>query len=617
MNIKEMKALYLKANRAYHNTGKKVMEDTEFDKLETKIRKADPEWDQLKRTGVPVENKKTEVALEFFMPSLRKFYPDKIDKWLEKNGDETIVMAKLDGSAVQLTYNKGLPVKLITRGNGTRGGDISFLLPYLKLPIVTVKTKMVFRCEAVMRESIFQKKYAEEFENARNMVNGILNRKTPHKALNDIDIVILGLYGSTVLKGLNNASSLGFSVVDHDVERINTISRLLKTFNKECEYKMDGLVLCKQNALFEYDNADKPKWAIAYKENEAIADAAQAKVLRIIWQDSMNSRLIPKIEIEPIRIGGVTVTYVTCHNAKWMVDRCIGPGAIIQVVRSGDVIPKIVGVVKKGKLQMPKVEHKLVGVHFIASVRSEESAVRELHKFFKTLGIEFIARATIDTLWGAGMCRPQDYMTLWRNFNATRLQSLGLGKAMSVKIYAELDRVFKPGVLLRDLMVASNCFGVGIGERKLKAIEAHHKASPNILAYFVKAGGNKQSFLELQFVPGFSEKSAQLIVDGMPAFVPWLLEALKYIKIRTPVVKTNKAKSKALEGCVVSFTTYRDKVHEQFITENGGEVINFGSKTTHLIYKDGTKVNSKIEKAKASGIKVLSFKDFKKLKGLV
>ncbi len=611
MNLAEKKDLYMKASdKYYNNRGRTKLTDAEFDKLEQAIRKADPKWDQLAKTGVAAKNKKTEVALEFLMPSLRKHYPDTFPKFLAKQQSVLLAMNKLDGGALQLTCDKGVPTKLVTRGDGTRGGDISFLIPHLNLPKrIALTTKVVFRCEALMATSTFDKKYANEFENARNLVNGWLNRKTPHEGLKDVDIVVLGMYGSSMHEGLRHAADLGFNVVTNARVACDTdFSALLAARRKKSKYAMDGLVVCASMHVFAYEDADKPKWVVAYKENEATEDATKATVVEILWQDSPKSRLIPKIKIKPVRIGGTTVTYATSHNAQWMIDKGIGPGAVVQLVRSGDVIPKIVGVIKKAEPQLPAVAYKQVGVHFVAVNRSAEADVRALHKFFKVMGIEFLATKTIATLYAEGFKTPQHYMKLWSINNNAQFLNAGIGKVMAAKIYAELNRVFKPGVLLRDLMVASNCFDSGLGDRKLRAIERFYKQDTNVLASLVKGDIDKLS-AKLLRVPGFSDKSADLIVDGMPRFKAWLRKTLIYVKVRKPVASTVKApvaKGK-LTGFVVSFTTYRNRDHEKWVADNGGEVAAFGARTQYLIYRETGKANNKIEKAKAKGIKVCTF----------
>lgn len=632
MTLQEKKDLWLTANEAYFNK-KAVMSDAEFDALTADLEKRAPKWLAAQGTGAKVD-KKTEVQLTHLMPSLTKFYPDKIEKRLAKESGVQIIMDKLDGAALQVEYNKGRPTKVVTRGDGVKGGDISFLIPHLNLPRIGVMAHHVLRCEAIMKTKVFAAKYADQAENARALVNGALNRKKPSPALKDIDIVALGVYGMKVGAGLGWGELEGFTVVKRSRESSKDLAeklpKLLEQRRKDSEYDMDGLVGASVYAEFAYANADKPKWIYAFKVNESVEDATKAVVKRVIWQTSRKSLLVPKIEIEPVRLGGTTVTYATSHNAKWMVDKGIGPGAVVQIVRSGDVIPKIVGVTKKARPQMPEVAHEWRGVHLAAIAKDKDATVREIHHFFKTMGMEFIAAKTIAKLYDSGFTSVVDHLAAFNDttvlkgayeipgFKASatatsgmfRYHDAGIGLGMAAKIFAEYDRVFASGVLLRDLMVASNKMEAGIGERKLKAIEAHYKDEPNVLAVMVKNPFCVQ-LERLGQVPGFSDKSVALLIEGLDEFRPWLKEVLKYVKVRKPeAVKVVVRKGKLL-GERVSFTGYRDEAQEKWITDNGGEVISYGSKTTILLYSPTGKKSAKVAAASGKGVRVLLFKDLK------
>ena len=611
MTLVELKAMWVSANEAYFNK-KALISDAAFDKITAELEKRAPKWLAAQGTGAKV-NKKTEVRLDEFMPSLTKVYPDKIATKLKSNTELQVVMDKLDGSALQVVYDQGKPIKVVTRGDGTLGGDISFLIPHLKLPkTINRKVRVVLRCEAVMKASVFKKKYSEEAENARALVNGALNSMKPSPALKDIDIVVLGVYGSMMEAGLSWAADRGFTVVNYEILALAKAVTILAARRKMSAYDMDGLVLAGRNAVFEYSNADKPKWTWAYKENESIEDAAKATVTKIIWQESRKHLLVPKIEIKPIRLGGTTVTFATAHNAQWMVDRGIGPGAIVQIVRSGDVIPKIVGVVKKGKLQLPDFDYEQRGVHFVSVSESKEQAVRAIHHFFTTLGIEFIATKTIEKLYDAGFTSVLHHLNSYGR-RMDGYMAAGMGVAMTAKIYAEFSRVFNDGVLLRDLMVASNKMNAGIGERKLKAIEAHYKDVPNILAELVKG---TEDFVRMRMdrVPGFKTRTIDLLVASLIDFKPWLRHLLKlqFLKVRKPeIAQVKKAVKGSLSGERVSFTGYRDKDQEAWILSKGGELVDFGARTTILLFKPDGKASTKVAKAQVKGIKTLLFKDLK------
>jgi DNA ligase (NAD+) len=612
MNLTEMKAFYVRANTLYNNSEKTIMSDAEFDALEKKIRTLDPKWKALRATGAKVD-KKIEVKLDELMPSLAKVYPEAFNKWrLKQKTEKFLEMAKLDGGSLQLTCKLGKPVKLATRGNGIMGGDISFLIPHLNLPKkIPVQKTVVLRMEALMHRKVFAKKYADDYENARNTVNGWLNRMKPHAGLKDVRLVVLGIYDMPLAKGLDLADEWKFDTVPRKVSKLQNAveaTTALAKFKAECEYEIDGLVLCDPMHVFAYADSDRPKWVAAFKNNTDEL-SVEAKVKRIIWQDSRNSLLIPKIEIEPIRIGGTTVTYCTAHNAKWMADRGIGPGAVVRLVRSGDVIPKIVGVFKKGKFQPPTVKYTVEGVHFVATERSKESMVREIHNFMSKLGIEFLASKTIAQLYDFGLDEPFAYVSLHYRSDAKYFaKEYELGTKTAEKIWGEFDRVFDSPIPMILLMVASNCFDVGIGERKLKKIEVAY--GPDCWSGILNT---PHSQLKFDGIKGIGDTTAQLIADGIYWFKPFLRQCLNS-GITIAKHKDVKAKlvSNKLKNVFVTFTGYRNPEHEKFITENGGQVVTMGNKTRVLLFKEGGKSSSKIDKARDAGLMVTTFEAFKK-----
>lgn len=600
--------LYLKAKKAYYED-EPGMSDDLFDKLEDNIKRTDPNWPELKKTGV-LPQKKTKRELDYFMPSLNKAYPEAIGKWLKVNTQGSfLAMDKLDGSSLQLTYMDGIPVRLVTRGNGTIGGDISFLIPHLNLPRTARKGQHTFRCEAVMYESLFQSKWKKQgFDNSRNLVNGMLNRKTQHDAMADIKIVVLGEYGKSLVSGFARAKELGLLCVWYAVQKKDTdLSALLASRKEKSVFNIDGLVVCNPTFKLVYESADKPEGIIAFKFNDE-ENAAQVRVRQIIWQLSGRRRLIPKIEIDPTEMDGVTVRYCTTHNAKWMIDRGIGPGATVKVLRSGGVIPKIVGVVVKGRVQPPAVAHEWDGVHYVAVDMNAESEktidIENLNKFMGTLGIELIAKKTLGLCYGA-LPTPLRYVRTWsKGALEETLLECGVGNVMSKKITAEFDRVLGAKIPMRKLMTAFQCFDVGIGERKLAMMEAAGFS----LQTLTDVG---YAFDSLKTVPGFAEKSAELILDGLPKWQKLYAVASKYLSIDGALPSKKKTVVGKLSGECVTFTGYRDKAQEAAIESAGGELVSFGAKTTLLIYKDGGKASSKVEAAKTKGIAVKTFAQLK------
>lgn len=618
MTLTEAKALYLEAKTAYYN-GAPIMSDPKFDKLEDKIRAKDPTWKELAKTGVRVKDKKTEVALPNLMPSLDKKYPEEIEKWLAQGRSENwFVTNKLDGSSLQLVYEAGLPYKLYTRGTGVDGGDISYMIPHLNIPkkLKTLST-VSLRLEAVMKKSVFDAKYSvpargetEGSKNPRNLVNGVLNRSSTsldRATLKDVDLIVLGVYGMGMQAGYEWARLQGFNVVECSlfVGRTLTSARLCECLNtriKNSVYEMDGLVLVGPDQRFAYDSNDKPKWTVAFKQNTTIEDAHSAKVISILWEEAKSKRLTPVAQIEPTEIGGVTVRQVTMSNAAKMCQRSVGPGAIIKVVRSGDVIPFWVATVKPcndADLQWPSVpwEWQSEDSPFIRATEFSAGAEHQkLYHFLKTCGIENIALKTVAKLYEeAGLRTFEDYalLTAWKPLLAEkRLGTTTIGPAKSKTLVKELERL--KGIDLKTVMVATSAFDGGIGDRKLTAIGQ----SINLTRLLSMSAADIK--MQVAGLHGFDIVSAETVARGVARYLPMhrVLAPLLNISMPTATFAVKAAATAGrFAGMGATWTGYRAPEQEAQWTAEGGEIVSFGSKTTHLFYKEGGKKSTKIEKA--------------------
>ncbi len=625
LSLLDKKRLYKKALPAYEK-GRPLMTDALFDKLEDLIRADDPKWAELKRTGVKL--KKAKTPLPYYMPSLGKVYPEAADKWLAKWQSHLIVSDKLDGSSVMLVYEGGKPVQLITRGDGVTGQDISFLLPYLRgIPkTIASKARKVLRCEAVMAQATFAKKYADEYDNPRNLVAGILNRslkrgEVPDPAIKDIDIIVLGVYGQTYYTGLKWADNNHFNIVRYLASmgsRLNAVklSRHLKTRKAEAAYEMDGLVLADADVEFGYDEPEKPKWATAFKENLSDADAPKTKVVDVIWQTSHNNRLIPKVQIEPVRLDGVKITYATVHNAQWMIERGIGPGAIIQIVRSGGVIPKITNVVKKAtKMKLPTVKFVEKGVHFVAVEESVESETKAIYRFLLKCGVENVALKTVTRMYEADILRSYIDCVAFAaapagNFIEPMSMYAGFTERTAERIHTEFAAKLKT-IKVEHAMIGSGAFDEGVGERRLEQITKVMSMAQVFRLSKEHTIADMASILA--DIDGIGDIVGTQLASGIKRFRTMHMRHLqKYAELVIPerLAKVKKPKAGKWSGQRATWTGYRDKAQEAEFVANGGEVVSFGSKTTVLFMKEGGKASSKIAAAEAKGINVTTWDDF-------
>ena len=596
----QAKAKYLEAKDAYYK-GSPIMSDPTFDRLEAWIKSKDPKWRGLHRTGVKV-GKKVEVKLPHFMPSLDKRYTN-IDEWFTKHPRyRWAYMAKLDGCSVLLEYEHGKPSRLITRGDGEYGKDISYFLPYLNVPkSIKHKKPICFRCEAIVTKEDYAHKWAATFDNPRNMVSGIFNRQDVHPALGDIHLVVLGVFGLPQYKGLLSAFKAGFETVYCKLDAPRTQVKHFE-YIRGGKYDADGVVICNPEWVYEYDSANKPKHdIIAYKENVEFADTT---VKQIIYQTSVNGRLIPKIEVEPVTLAGASITYCTSHNAKWMVDHGIGIGARVRITRSGDVIPKIIDVLEPGELVYPQTAYKLKGVHFVAEGITEEQRIKWISRFIEALGIETVKEKTVSTLYkklGITSVR-RLLLAIHHKHFLPRLQQL-LGVRKGKLVYEALLPITTTRFPVSQVMLASGSFDAGVGLKRLTSLQEQD------FDLLVLSTWSESAIKQSIIGPGIGEATAELIAGGLVNFHTFwkrnkdlMQEPLPYVKRKLQVVEG------PLKGVNVTFTGYRSAEQESVITALGGTVVPFSAKTTVLLYTEGGRKSSKIEKA---GEKAMTFSQFK------
>lgn len=336
-----------------------VVDDNEYDNLRNKLKLLDPSNQYF--TGVGSDVRGGKVPLPFPMGSLNQVYDDNdLLNWIEKYNVKSVISSdKLDGCSCLLIYRNGKFAQAFSRGNGTEGADITRNIELIPNVPKTIEVDyLVVRAEVIIKNSVFDYKYANEFKNSRNMVAGILNRKTPTEdVLSDFEVIVyeivdgfddlekgveltmLALYGFTVVK---------YQRVDSSVLNDADLGKMVADRKEKSEYMLDGLVLTtdvyKNISLQSNSSSLNPEHSVKYKNLSKDA-YREVSVIDVLWELSKGGLLKPKIKIVPTEMEGSTVTYATGHNARFIYDNKIMPGTVVTIVKAGSVIPQVVGVV--------------------------------------------------------------------------------------------------------------------------------------------------------------------------------------------------------------------------------------------------------------------------------
>lgn len=618
MTLAQMKVLYKKAKKAYYETGDPIMSDAKFDKLEETIKDLDPRWKELHKTGVRV-GKKVEVKLSYPMPSLLKVTDDDdagLLRWIKALEGHVTLTPKFDGCSVQVDYENGEPVRLRTRGDGTLGKDISYFIQHTRLPRkIKMRSPFSVRMEAIFPVSVYERKWSKEFKAARNAASGLLNRQDVHRALEDLHFIALRLQVSKLgqhSQDLLSLERLGFEVPSMkmlvDASRLNaeSLRKTLERFKTKVNYELDGVVVHSDKANLRHEK-DKPDYAFAWKLND-LENAATATVKRILWNVSPHGVIVPKAELEPIRVQGALIKFATCNNAKWASERGLGPGAQVKLIRSGEIIPKIVDVLKRTKCPPP--DARIVGAykwddhktHLVLDKPNANASVKakQLDRFFKKMGVEFLAEGTTKKMVSAG------YDTIEKAIRMTKRDFLKLesfGEKAAERAVNELQSKLSAELDLAHLMVASNLFDRGMGTRRLAQIAEH---DPRLL-YDSKGVSPSDLYEAISQIKGMPDFIARNYSDEVQKF--WRF--CERTGLRVKPHKRERTVKGPLSGMGFTWTGYRNKEEEAWIASLGGTVVAFGSKTNVLFVTATGKASSKADKAKEKGIKVMDFRKFK------
>lgn len=591
----------------YYNTGETTVEDIKYDLLKDVLKARDPKY--VPKVGAKLREGDNRVKLPFWLGSADKITPnesDTLDKWKKNNrADQYVVSAKLDGVSC-LLVNKNDVLNLYTRGDGEIGADISYLAKYFNIP--KLKVEIAVRGELIIQKSVFEKKHKSVYKNPRNMVSGLLGGKTARAGLEDIHFIVYEIVGDNMpepSKQLKKLTKLGFEVVQHEIVpslTMNELAEMYPRFREESKYELDGLIV-QSNNPYDRNFSGNPDYMFAFKMMTEDA-VYETTVKEIEWNTSKWGQLKPVVIVEPVEAAGVTMTRATAHNAKFVQDNNLGPGAIIKITRSKEVIPYIVDVViQADEPQMPNVEYIWDKTHVNISVKTYDDTmcVKLISGFFSKLGIKHVSEATVSKMFANGL----DNLIKIVSANKKRLLEVPEFQQKSAeRIYTNIHNGLQ-NVKLSSVLGASGVLGFGIGTRRMDALLLD---IPDILTVYKKKS-RKDMRDSIMKVEGFSYITADKIAKNLK-YADLLIKKLsKYATFQQEVRVSN-----SLQGQRIVMTGFRDKNMEESIAERGGKVIGSVSKNTTILVvakKEG-KLTGKLQKASDLGIPIYEREEFVK-----
>ena len=603
MNEKEVEKIVKTTDNYYYKHNKPLLTDSQYDILKSFAQNKYPNNEVIINGHLNIEISKDKVDLPYFMGSMEKIKPDTnaLKNWRGNHRGPYVVSSKLDGISALYSTENG-DKKLYTRGNGMKGLDISYLIPHLQLPDVK---NITIRGELLLRKDVFQEKYSNKYKNVRNMIGGVMTtKKIEQKKWSDIDFVGYEVI-NPVLKpsvqmdwlSLNNV----ITVTNKKVREINNdgLSKLLLETREQDPYDIDGIIVV-NDKVYERTNRKCPKHAFAFKM--VLSDQiVESHVVNVHWQISKDGYIVPKIEVVPIEIGGATITFCSGHNAGFIEKNKIGIGALLQMVRSGDVIPKVHSVVEPAdEPSMPTVPYVWNDSHVDILLQDIETnktvKMKKILSFVQTLDVPCFGPGNVKKVFDAGFNTIPKVLTMTvEDFLTIQGFKIKMATKISDGMKEKLDNTS-----LYELMVATNIFGRGIGKSRSKAIMENY---PNILTTEVSDDEKVKMIVNLE---GFSIKTANLFVPYIDTFITFIKDTNLLYKLE--VKKKNiMDENHPLYKKKIVMTGFRDKELEKSIVEVGGIIHNSVSKNTFMLLVDNLNSDSgKAEKARNYKIKMMT-----------
>jgi DNA ligase (NAD+) len=565
------------------------MDDETYDTLLDTLREKDLTNPFLDTLGAPPPTGQT-APLPFPMGSLEKLKPGmpSLARFLSQR-ESYVLSEKLDGlSALWCPAKKALYL----RGDGRVGQPIHHLVQTIQ-GLVPSSEDWVIRGEIIIPRT-----QVEAGQIARTIVNGLVHRKealapADQKKLRFVAYEVLQPAPMTREDQFLWLQSHGFEVPWWTAAVRPTeadLSRIFPERRTKSPYDMDGIVIG-MNQVPQPSTSKNPKDCMAFKM--PLSDqSATTTVQEVLWAPSAQGYLIPRIRFTPVSIGGATIEFCTGHNARTIVNGSIGPGAVIRIRRSGDVIPTLETVLTPASApQLPPNpsawkwggDDDASATHIQAIQATPEQRAAQLLHAMKHLEIPSMGPSNCKALVDHGL---GSLKAIW---GATQDQLTGiLGPKTGAAFYTHLRTALSPATITEcDLLIASSLLPRGVGESKLASLFTH---LPDPLTWTTAKEPPK----------GWTETSFREFQTLYPVYEEWRRKELSWIPYpcNTGVAPTQQQQ----QGPQICFTGFRDAALQARATQRNFTCVDsVTSKLKLLIVADGAKSSEKRKKAESLG----------------
>jgi DNA ligase (NAD+) len=581
------------------------------------------------------------------------------------SGKQFVCQPKLDGSALSIEYRRGRLVRAATRGNGTRGEDVTANARRISNVPESINWRgdCHIRGEVIMPLSVFQKKYSSVAPNPRNLAAGCLRQKTKESGkAKPEDLIFLaydvrfpGLdskhpdspmppsfnYDSDSNEWLssNGIQIAGNTVVNSDnteelTEKISSITEYWTEKRDSIEWEIDGVVI-KLDLLSKRESlgmtAHHPRWALAWKFPP---EEASTVLMDVDWQVGRTGTVTPVARVAPVTVSGVTVENVTLHNSG-EVDRLkISIGDKVKLVRRGDVIPKIVAVI--GKATIADIEGRIHsdGTQFYENLpeysqiiiptfcpRCETNLIhdgafircinmncpsrleRTVLYWARSLELDGVGEKLVQQLCSEGLVKSLPDLYELKVSEISSLERMGIKSASNVIRELESSKKMSLSKFLSALGIP------GIGPELATSVATKVSSIENLLILVNKRNEemveNNSAIDQLIEIDGIGAKVASQILDGLAIRMDTVRRLQSHLEIHSEATPLSNGSLIGNTFCITGTLTRSRKEIALLIKSNGGKIVNSVSKNLSYLVA-GDSAGSKLENANRLGVEVIN-----------
>lgn len=617
-------------NDLYYNKDNPEITDLEYDKLVKELKLIDPQNNIFQDVGKATYGQK--FKHQTVMGSLAKCHT--VEEIIKKfQGQEVILMPKVDGASLALHYKEGKLIRAVTRGDGYEGEIVTENAKVVQgVPqVINLKGQVEVRGEAYIAQEDFysrmdQPGYAgmeNGMANPRNCAAGALRQKdsslTAERKVRFVAYKLLGAGANIQCSRVRILGHQGFEVVSIKTIQSDKQCDLQNLIDGEKKaqhpYETDGVVIMLNdlNKFEEEGYSGKcPKGALAFKFD---TEKKISTVIGITWQVGRTGKITPVAEIDATHICGSTVRRISLHNLDWLNKMDVAIGDTVKFEKANEIIPEVVEVMSRNAWRhtnqpskCPACDHPVVvkGAYLqCVNLECPAQVVSHMRFVLETLGVKGLDETTIEKLIECG--EVEDIEDLFK-LNKDLLVAKGFGEVESKKWVSALNEIkTTPAKLLA-------CLGIqGWGERMFEKLFEQSKLSGTAwVSAFLNDEYNKVDSVWLKYVAQMGEVRPVILLKGIAENKELLLNLLKHITLIEEVIVNGSLTGKSF--CITGTLSKGRKEIQEDIKKAGGTIKDSVSKGLDYLVT-GEDCGGKIEKAQKLQIKTILESELYKMIG--